>query len=174
MPGGCARDRSRVLYTGAMPKPWLPGRVAAVAAACALAACASLGERPIPPQVSLAAITAGVSTGEGARAHLTFAVYNPNAFDLAVRSLDYQLSVDGRQAAAGALAEPVRLAAGETTKVGLDVRVDLREMGRALDHALRRGQLPYEVSGTLVLADGVRLPFRRADTVDLQPAAPAH
>ena len=113
--------------------PSLKG-AATLVAALALGACASLGPRPLPPQVTLQAITAGVVLGGSAQARLRFAVRNPNAYDLAVRTFEYQMRIDEREVGAGALAQPVTLAADAVTAIDVDVRMDLRVMGAALDH----------------------------------------
>jgi len=145
--------------------PSLKG-AATLVAALALGACASLGPRPLPPQVTLQAITAGVVLGGSAQARMRFAVRNPNAYDLAVRTFEYQMRIDEREVGAGALAQPVTLAADAVTAIDVDVRMDLRVMGAALDHALRKGTLDYSVDGNVVLANGITLPFRKRGTLD--------
>jgi len=140
--------------------------VATLVAALALGACASLGPRPLPPEVTLQSMTAGVVVGGSAQARMRFAVRNPNAYDLAVRTFEYQMRIGGREVGAGALAQPVTLGANAVTAVDVDVRMDLRVMGAALDHALRKGTLDYSVDGNVVLANGVTLPFRKRGTLD--------
>jgi LEA14-like dessication related protein len=87
-------------------------------------------------------------------------VRNPNGYDLAADSLDYTLTIDGRRMASGALARPVTLTANAVTPVDLDVLTDLEVLGNSLDRAARRGALPYEIDGEVVLGNGTRLPFR--------------
>jgi LEA14-like dessication related protein len=141
--------------------------IVATAALTSLAACATMAAKPIAPDVSLQSIDSMVATPDGARARLTLRVRNPNDFDVAVKALDYRLVVDGDNASSGAVAQPVTLPAGATTPVAIDVRIDLRVMGRALDHAFRTGRLPYKVSGTLTTADGLWLPFHHDDAIEL-------
>jgi LEA14-like dessication related protein len=124
-------------------------------------ACASLAPRPAPPQVALDSISAFAVGAAGAQARIRLSVQNPNGYDLAVESLEYTLTIDGRSLGAGALAHPVTLAANAATLVDLDVAADLDVLGKSLDRAVRRGALPYELEGRVVLANGMRLPFHR-------------
>jgi LEA14-like dessication related protein len=139
----------------------------ATAALLALAPASSPAAMVTPPQVTLQSIDSMVATPDGAQARLTLLVRNPNGFAVAVKALDYRLVVDGGNASSGAVAQPVTLPAGATTPVAIDVRIDLRVMGRALDHALRTGRMPYKVSGTLTTADGLWLPFHHDDAIEL-------
>jgi LEA14-like dessication related protein len=129
--------------------------------AVALAACTSLVPRPIAPEVALDSVTAMAIGAQGARARVRLLVRNPNGYDLAAESLDYTLTIDGRRMASGALARPVTLTANAVTPVDLDVLTDLEVLGNSLDRAARRGALPYEIEGEVVLGNGTRLPFRR-------------
>lgn len=152
------------------PPPMKLRRLAPLIASVALASlCAgpTLAAKPMPPEVSLQSIDSMVATPDGAKARLTLRVRNPNDFDVAVKALDYRLVVDGGNASSGAVAQPVTLPAGATTPVVLDVRIDLRVMGRALERALRTGRLPYKVSGTLTTADGLWLPFHHDDAIEM-------
>jgi hypothetical protein len=141
------------------------------AAAIALAACASLGTRPQAPEVMLDGITAAAVGPGGARARIRLAARNPNPYDLSVTSLDYMLTLDGRSVGGGTLVQPVTLTAQAVTPVILDVRVDLNALGTVIDRATRRGTIPYELTGDLVLGDGMRLPFHRSG--DFNPVAKA-
>lgn len=126
-----------------------------------LTGCASLGLRPKAPDVALESITAAAIGPGGARARIRLAASNPNPYDLGVASLDYMITLDGRSVGGGTLVQPVTLVAAAITPVDLDVRVDLIALGAAIERASRRGNIPYEVSGDMVLLDGTRLPFRR-------------
>jgi hypothetical protein len=141
------------------------------AAVTALAACASLGTRPQAPEVMLDGITASAIGPGGARARIRLAARNPNPYDLSVTSLDYMLTLDGRSVGGGTLVQPVTLTAQAVTPVVLDVRVDLNALGTVIDRATRRGTIPYELTGDMVLGDGMRLPFHRSG--DFNPVAKA-
>jgi LEA14-like dessication related protein len=132
-----------------------------------LAGCSSLSLRPQPPEVQLEGISAAAIGPGGARARIRLAARNPNGYDLSITSLDYMLSLDGRSVGGGTLVQPVVLVAQDTTGFDLDVRVDLRALGTVIDRATRRGTVPYELTGDLVLGDGTRLPFHRVG--DFQP-----
>jgi late embryogenesis abundant protein len=136
-------------------------KLAALVFILSLAACASLAPRPAPPQVALDSIGAIAIGPAGAQARIRLSVQNPNGYDLTVASLEYTLTIDGRPLGGGALAHPVTLATNAATLVDLDVAADLDVLGKSLDRAVRRGALPYELEGSVVLANGMRLPFRR-------------
>ncbi len=135
-------------------------------AALALAACGAMSIRPQPPEVELASVDAVSVVQDRARLRVTLGVRNPNAFALDVRSLDYSVRLADRDAATGTLVQPVSLAASATTPVSMDLDVDFRLVGRALELALREGSLRYDVRGDLVTGNGTRLPFARAGNVD--------
>jgi LEA14-like dessication related protein len=137
------------------------GRAAtALAAALLIAACATLGQ-PKAPEVTLEGVTAATLGPGGARARVQLAARNPNAYDLAVDALDYMLSLDGRSVGGGTLVRSVVLKAGAVTPIELSVRVDFASLGQVIDRAARSGNVPYELSGEMTLASGLRLPFQR-------------
>ena len=111
-------------------------KLAAFVFALSLAACASLAPRPAPPQVALDSISAIAIGPAGAQARIRLSVQNPNGYDLAVESLEYTLTIDGRPLGGGALAHPVTLAANAATPVDLDVAADLDVLGKSLSHGI--------------------------------------
>ncbi len=141
-------------------------------AALALGGCMSAALRPLPPAVSLQSMSAGLVAGAGAQARLHFAVHNPNAYELRVTTFEYQVRIDDREVGGGALAQPVVLAADAVTPVDVDVRMDFRVLGAALDHARRHGSLGYDLDGSVVLDNGMSLPFHKHGTFAM-PASPA-
>jgi hypothetical protein len=141
-------------------------RALAAGGALVAAGCTPFGLRPEPPEATIDTITLVRVSADGADLGLRLAVRNPNAFSLDIARLDYALAIGERGVANGALARPVRLAASATTLVDADVRVDFTAFRSALDGIARSGQLSYEFSGTAVLSDGTRLPFRRRAELD--------
>jgi LEA14-like dessication related protein len=94
------------------------------------------------------------------------AVRNPNAFPLEVATLDYALAINDKAVAAGALPRGVALAANATTVVDADLRIDFAAFRTAMDGIVRRSTVRYELTGTAVLRDGTRLPFKRGGEID--------
>ena len=93
---------------------------------------------------------------------LTLAVHNPNAYDLAVNALDCDLSLEGEPVITGSLKAPTVLAAGMATRVEIEARTTLGAVAAALDRIARRDTVHYDVTGTAVVQDGLRLPFARS------------
>lgn len=101
-------------------------------------------------------------TAADARFALALAVHNPNAYDLAVNALDARLAVEGEEFLAASLAAPTVLAAGTATRVEVEARTTLGAVAAALDRLSRQPVVRYEITGTAVVQDGMRLPFARS------------
>ncbi len=127
-----------------------------------LAGCAPLGQRPVPPSVTLEAVRVTRLAPTDARFTVTLAVHNPNAYDLAVNALDARLAVEGQPLLDGRLAAPATLAGGATSRIDIEARTTLAAVAAALERASRRPTVRYDVTGTAVVQDGMRLPFARS------------
>ena len=127
-----------------------------------LAGCAALPPKPLPPRVTLESVRMARFTAADARFTLALAVHNPNAYDLAVNALDARLAVEGEPLLAAALAAPAVLVAGTVTRVEVEARTTLGAVAVALDRLARQPVVRYELTGTAVVQDGVRLPFARS------------
>ncbi len=153
-----------------VPLPRLDRRLAAVALTAALvaAACSVLPVKPLAPRVALAQVRVVRLQPASVALRVTLDVDNPNAYPLAVATLDAALAVNGSPLADVRLPDPVTLPASAATRVDLDVTTTL---DRVIE-ALRRGEagagtLPYEVTGAATLRDGMRLPFSRRGALPL-------
>ena len=101
-------------------------------------------------------------TASDTRFIVALTVQNPNAYDLAVNALDVDLALEGEPLLAGSLPSPTVLAAGTATRVEVEARTTLAAVAAALDRVARRTTVRYEVKGTAVVQDGLRLPFARS------------
>ena len=98
-------------------------------------------------------------------------IVNPNGYDLESSDLRYNLAFsddgDGEgnwvTLAEGDHDRPVRVAAGDTATVDLQVPFDLNAVSGALGRLLRRGQLDYRFTGELQVTEprNARVPFDR-------------
>ena len=131
--------------------------------ALVLAACATV-PRLAPPEVRSAQARVVVLDFPRVRIGVDLSVFNPNARAIALNGLDVELNVEGIPVARTSLAAPVELAPLDTTQVALDASghlgAALASVARSLDSG-NRG-LRYEITGTALLADGTRFPFRRS------------
>jgi len=133
-----------------------------VALLALLTGCATLPQRPLPPRVTLEAVRVTRFTAADARLTLALAVHNPNAYDLAVTALDARLAVEGESLLTASLAAPAVLAAGTATRVEVEAHATLGAVAGALDRVARRTIVRYDVTGTVTVRDGLRLPFARS------------
>ena len=130
-----------------------------------LGACASLGERDVlPPEVFLADVA---PVGGGLfeqRVRITFRVTNPNAFDLDVAGLSFELDMNGEPLARGVSNEPVVLAGLSEQLVSAEASTTTFSLLHQLLRLGERRELAYDLRGKLHLADGVArsLAFQRA------------
>jgi LEA14-like dessication related protein len=138
-------------------RPWVGAALIAL-----VTGCAAPPQKPLPPQVALGAVRVTRLTAADARFALTLAVHNPNAYDLAVNALDCDLSLEGEPVITGSLKAPTVLAAGVATRVEIEARTTLGAVAAALDRIARRDTVHYDVKGTAVVQDGLRLPFARS------------
>ena len=126
------------------------------------AGCAVLSPKPLPPRVTLEAVRVTRLAVTDARFTVTLAVHNPNAYDLAVNALDARLAVEGEPLLDGRLAAPAVFAAGTATRIDIEARTTLAAVAMAWERISRRPVVRYEVTGTAVVQDGLRLPFARS------------
>lgn len=153
-----------------LPLPRIGHRPAAVALAAVLvaAACAVLPAKPLAPAVALAQVRVLRLQPGNVALRVTLDVDNPNAYPLAVATLDASLAVNGSPLADVTLPDPVTLPAAAATRVDLDVATTLDRVVEALRRGgAGSGTLPWEVAGTATLGDGMRLPFSRRGALPL-------
>lgn len=138
--------------------------VAALALLLLVAACATL--RPASPEIVAATVRVVELRFPSIRFDVDLELLNPNRFEIAVASLEAELTVAGERTGTARLAAPVALPAGATATVRIEARGDasaaLAGLGRALGGAR---PLDYRLRGAIVLADGTRFPFSRGGEV---------
>jgi LEA14-like dessication related protein len=133
-----------------------------VAAALLLVAgCAALAPRPLPPKVELAGLRVTRLAPADTRIRIALDVQNPNAYALAVSALDATVTVEGERFATATLASPVTLAATADTRVELEARTEFAAVAAVADRVARERKARYEVAGSAVVQDGLRLPFAK-------------
>lgn len=135
--------------------PELAGRRLAVLASLLLAACAALVPKLEPPRLEVS----GVNFISGDRAHqqigLKVHVTNPNARSIAVQRIDYGIALAGTDFAQGTTAAPFTVPASGTTDFDIKLTADLLTALKVLGQHLGEREIPYRVTGTLHLAEGV-------------------
>jgi LEA14-like dessication related protein len=135
-----------------------------------LLACASLAPKLEPPRLEVS----GVNFISGDRAHqqigLKVHVTNPNARSIAVQRIDYGIALAGTDFARGTTAAPFTVPASGDTDFDLKLTADLLTALKVLGQHLGEHEIPYRVTGTLHLEEGVlrTVPFTSSGSLALR------
>lgn len=124
-------------------------------------ACTSIQTKPDPPIVTLERVRIVNIIDGKASLTLVLRVTNPNRFDLAVDSIEYELTLDGRQTASGRTTRINAVPAQGETEVELAGRVDVAAVATALMTLGSQLPVEYGFKGTVTLRDGSVLAVSR-------------
>jgi LEA14-like dessication related protein len=144
-----------------MRLPRAPTSAILIATAALATACATIAPKPLPPQVTLDGVRVTRFTLLDTRLSVALTVRNPNAYDLVVRELDATLAVEDERLLTGTLLAPATLTASGDARIEIEARTDFAAIVSALDRFTRQRTVRYELTGTTVVQDGLRLPFSR-------------
>lgn len=119
-----------------------------------------------PPQIVATSVRVAEVRLPDIRLAVEVVVRNPNARALAVEALTATLVLGGAEVGQAKLAQPATLPAQGEARLPLDVRGDASiALGRIAQAFGAARALDYEVRGSLTMADGTTLPFRRVGRV---------
>ena len=119
-----------------------------------LSSCASLENVVSAPKVSLRNVHVESVDLGGQTFVLAFDVTNPNPFPLPIKSIDYNVELDGQRFASGAAVSAFTVPAGSDSEFGISVDLNLLQTAPALLFIVRdasRREIPYELKGQLSL-----------------------
>ena len=133
----------------------------------ALAGCAAMLPRPLPPKVQVDSVAVSPGTDGELRLRIRLDVQNPNAFAIAVRAIEADIRVEDETVAHALLPSPVLLVASGATKVDVEARPDRQAMGRVMPRVMRSLTLQYEVVGFAAIEDRAPIQFRRRGELPL-------
>jgi LEA14-like dessication related protein len=154
----------------AKPSACRPAVAAVLAAILILAACASLAPKLEPPRLEVTGVS--FVGGDLARQQIGLKVHvsNPNARSIAVQRIDYGIALAGTDFARGTTAAPFTLPASGATDFDLKLTADMLTALQVLGQHLGERDIPYRVTGTLHLAEGVLrlLPFASSGRLPLR------
>ena len=91
---------------------------------------------------------------------MAFDVTNPNPFPLPIKSVNYNVTLDGHRFASGAAVSAFTVPAGSDSEFGISVDVNLLQTAPELLFIVRdasRRDIPYVLKGQL----GVDIPFTK-------------
>ena len=152
-------------------------RVAAMSAQCRavivvagavfiLAACAPVTTPQIePPQVTLESVRVTRIVDQKAELLVGLKLSNPNASALAVKAVDYEITLDNRPAASGHTVRVEALPAGGETKVDLAGRVDVGAIATAMMALGSQLPVAYTLKGTVTVQNWAPISFSRSGKI---------
>lgn len=135
-------------------------RSSTLATSCLLAACAGPVTLVDSPTVHLARIEAGHMSFNRQTFVLGFDISNPNPFPLPVQVLSYDVSIADQPFASGRTQGAFTVPANGDSSFAISVDLDMMQQASRVASLLRagsRGQIPYELNGSLT----VDIPFTR-------------
>jgi LEA14-like dessication related protein len=137
------------LHAGAETAAKARVHIIAVAAILAITACATPAPRIEAPQVSLESVRIIRIVDGKAELSVGLRLSNPNTSALAIRAVDYEITLDNRPAASGHTVRVDTLPAGGDAKVDLAGRVDVGAVAAAM--MVLGSQLPvaYTLKGSV-------------------------
>jgi LEA14-like dessication related protein len=153
------------------------GRVAAMSAQCRaasvvasavfiIAACAPVTTPQIePPQVTLESVRVTRIVDQKAELLVELKLSNPNASPLAVKAVDYELTLDNRPVASGHTVRVEALPAGGETKVDLAGRVDVGAIATAMMALGSQLPVAYTLKGTVTVQNWAPISFSRSGKI---------
>lgn len=146
--------------------PVLSVRILCALLCCSLAACASL--RWEKPRIALDSARVAGGNLQDTRVQLTLRVSNPNAREVIIDAVRFDVMVAGEKVGSGARTEPVTIAAKGDTRVELDTRFHTLELLRLMSGALQTdGTLAYSVVGEADVRDYGRQGFNQPGSLAL-------
>lgn len=148
-------------------------RIAELGVVLVAAACASIAPRIDAPQVSLEAVRVTRIVESKAEISVRLRLLNPNAAELVINELAYEITLDGRQAASGRTQRVDRLPPGGEGKVDLSGRVDVGAVATAMMALGSQLPVQYTVSGTATVQNGLLLSFSRKGEIAVSKFDPA-
>jgi LEA14-like dessication related protein len=129
-----------------------------------LAGCAAPLQKP---EVSVAGVElVGIGLVEQ-RLLLKLNVSNPNDVDLPIKSLRFDLDLDGQPFAKGVSEQPLTIARHAESQLDVKVVSRLGDVLKQLKAARKNGKLGYRVYGQVELEGSGRVPFDRSGDVPL-------
>lgn len=141
------------------------------ALACALLpACAALAPKLQPPRLEVTGVSFVGRDFARQQIGLKVHVTNPNARAIAVQRIDYGIALASTDFARGTTAAPFTVPASGATDFDLQLTADLVTALKLLGQHLGDRGIPYRVTGTLHLAEGVlrTLPFASSGSLPLR------
>ena len=131
-----------------------------------LSGCALL-QKPEPPKVQLKEVRIDEITLKGAKLIFELDAFNPNASNLAVDNVKYNLELNSKPITEGVLSERIELKAKETSKVIIPIKVEFLKVFDSVLSALQKPKAEYRIFGNAKVS-GITVPFEEKGIVEWQ------
>jgi LEA14-like dessication related protein len=142
-------------------------RCAVLIASLLLAACASVAPKIETPEVTLESVRVVRIVDNRAEISVGLRLYNPNDMALAVKAVDYDVTLDGRPAMNGHTVRVEPLPARGEGKVEVTGRVDVGAVATALMALGSQIPVPYTLKGTLTMEGWAPIAFSHSGKIPL-------
>jgi len=140
-------------------------RSVALGASVLLAACASLNPKVESPDVTLESVRVVRIVDNRAEVTVVLRLYNPNDMALPVKSLDYDVTLDGRPAMNGHTTRVEPLPAHGEGKVDIAGRVDVGAVATSLMALGSQIPVAYTLKGTLAMEGWAPITFSKSGKI---------
>jgi LEA14-like dessication related protein len=145
------------------------------AALLLLTACSSLPVKTQSPRVTLIGLSLLSVDLLEQRYQVRLRIKNPNAFELPVRGMDFNLELNGKTFADGVSSQALDVPAYGESVVALEVSSSLLQVFRqlqSLDESASPG-IRYRIEGSVALNNYRRLPFEYSGEIRAPESPPA-
>jgi LEA14-like dessication related protein len=132
-----------------------------------LGACSGLPTNLIQPKVNLQQVNVADPTFSDATMIFQFVVENPNAVDLKVDQVNYDLALNGKPFTKGILEKGLQVGANSSAVIPVPIRVRYSDLASSIGDFLRNGSTPYEVQGSVKMGF-FSIPFKKLGEVQLR------
>jgi LEA14-like dessication related protein len=134
-------------------------------------------QKPLPPQLTPKEVKVTAVSLEGFDMRVKMDAFNPNGFELSVRSVVAHVVVDGTQDLGTVTAtQPITLPPSAHTAIDVPMSVRWKGVGGLATIAAARKPVPYTVDGTATIGGerlNVDVPFKLEGVITPQQAAEA-
>ena len=130
-----------------------------------IAACATPTQRIEAPQVTLESVRVTRVVDGKAELLVGLRLTNPNASTLAVKAVDYEITLDNRPAASGHTVRVDTLPPGGEGKVDLAGRVDVGAVATAMMALGSQLPVAYTLKGNVTVQDWAPISFSRSGKI---------
>lgn len=135
-----------------------------------LTGCSALAPRLEPPELEVRSVAFIGGDLQRPEIGLTVHVTNPNPRAIAIQRIDYGIALAGTNFAQGTTGSPFVVPAAGSADFDLKLKADLLTALNVLGRHLGEREIPYRVTGTLHLGEGLlrTLPFSRRGVLPLR------